>query len=166
MVWGEMWSTIPSCWSWRARSVQSHGLSERPTASGRSHAKRTTCKPTSGGKGPRPAGPWAIRQPVHAFGTEPIQPPAHPLMVHPHVAGDLTERQPIGGQQHNPGAPGETGGHGGAAGEVGEGGADCRRQLDHPWTAETRHGDPPLVDALAAPSTRTSSQYRTNGGRI
>src|SRR5438067_2271628 len=49
-VWGARCATTPSRSACRASSAQSHWLSERPTWSGSSQAKRTTCRATSGGK--------------------------------------------------------------------------------------------------------------------
>ena len=101
-VWGEIDATTSSRTSCRASSAQSHWLKDRPACSGSSHARRTRCSATSGGKGPRPTRPRTILQTREAARAIPIHPGPHDVRSDPDLASDPIQRHPIRRQQNDP----------------------------------------------------------------
>ena len=137
-VRGEIVSTIAARISWRANSVQSHWLSERPTRSGSSQASRTVCSATSGGKERPPTGPWPIAQAVQPLGPEAVQPVAYDVALDAHLRADVAQRHPSSGQQHDPRPPRQAGLDRRAAGKPDQRGPGVRSQLDPTWTLRPR----------------------------
>src|SRR4029079_18021457 len=126
--------------SCRANSRQSHWLNDRPCWAGSSQARRTRCKPTSGGEGPRPSGPWTVTQAGEPFGSKTIDPGPNAIAIEADLLGDAAERPVVGGEQDDPRALHLAGRARATVDPLDERGARVRRQFDAPRRARARHG--------------------------
>src|SRR5688572_22158660 len=99
-----MVSTMPVSRSVRANSAHVQSDSERPAASGSSHASLTRWVATSGGKNRGTPTPRIVEQSLNAFSNEPLRPLGHDPASPPYHPGHIRDRRSLGQRQNHSGA--------------------------------------------------------------